>query len=75
MAGAKYGKMCVSESQLLLALLLILAKRVVLVLETNHKAQLCKTSAGVNSFGTEKKKVLQRYQFQSSEWEVPVRAL
>ena len=76
MAGVKCGKMCVYKVTLKWFWLFFwVAKRVVLVVETNHKAQLCKTSAGVNSFGTEKKKVLQRYQFQSSEWEVPVRAL
>ena len=40
-----------------------LAKRVVLVLETNHKDQLCKASAGVNYFGIEKQKLVQRLLF------------
>lgn len=44
-----------------------LAKRVMLVLETNHKAQLCKTSAGVNYFGTEKQKLLQRRPFNPQD--------
>ena len=35
----------------------------VLVLETNHKDQLCKTSAGVNYFGVDKQKLVQRLLF------------
>ena len=38
--------------------------------QSRHKAQLCKTSAGVNYFGIEKQKLIQRHSIQSSGWEV-----